>query len=100
MKYINRHLTRTGYLPLGPNVDAFEKNSGMLVGAKYVAALASGTSAIHLALDTPWMLKPGDYVIGSSLHLLGHCQPYSLPVCYTGTGGQRDGYVEYGSGIA
>ena len=36
--------------PLGPNVDAFEEELAMFVGAKHAAAVSSGTAAIHLAL--------------------------------------------------
>lgn len=38
--------------PLGPNVDGFENDlRSYLGGGKYVAALSSGTAAIHLALQ-------------------------------------------------
>jgi dTDP-4-amino-4,6-dideoxygalactose transaminase len=36
--------------PLGPHVDAFEKEVARFVGVPYAAALSSGTAAIHLAL--------------------------------------------------
>lgn len=36
--------------PLGPHVDQFENELSNLIGLKYVAALSSGTAAIHLAL--------------------------------------------------
>ena len=36
--------------PLGPHVDAFEAELCAVTGAKYAAALSSGTAAIHLAL--------------------------------------------------
>ena len=36
--------------PLGPHVDAFERELGERVGVPHVAALSSGTAAIHLAL--------------------------------------------------
>ncbi len=36
--------------PLGPQVDAFEREFAEKVGAKYAAALSSGTAALHLAL--------------------------------------------------
>ena len=65
MKYIDQAFEQNWIVPLGPNVDAFETELGKAVGAKHVAALASGTSAIHLALIL-LDVKPGDYVIGSS----------------------------------
>ncbi len=65
LKYVHLAFEQNWVVPLGPNVDAFEHELGAAVGAKHVAALVSGTSAIHLAmilLD----VRPGDYVIGST----------------------------------
>ena len=36
--------------PLGPQVDAFEREFAAAVGARYAAALSSGTAGLHLAL--------------------------------------------------
>ena len=36
--------------PLGPMVDAFEKEFAQTVGIPHVAALSSGTAGLHLAL--------------------------------------------------
>lgn len=36
--------------PLGPHVDAFEREFGEFVGVRAAAALSSGTAALHLAL--------------------------------------------------
>ena len=36
--------------PLGPHVDAFEKELAAYTGVPHAAALSSGTAAIHLAL--------------------------------------------------
>lgn len=42
---------RTNWIaPLGPNVDAFERELAEHVGVKHAAAVSSGTAAIHLAL--------------------------------------------------
>ena len=65
MKYIQEAFDTNWIAPLGPNVDGFERELCHAVGAKHVAALASGTSAIHLALILLGV-KPGDYVIGTS----------------------------------
>jgi dTDP-4-amino-4,6-dideoxygalactose transaminase len=35
--------------PLGPQVDAFERELGAVVGVEHAAALSSGTAALHLA---------------------------------------------------
>jgi dTDP-4-amino-4,6-dideoxygalactose transaminase len=51
--------------PLGPHVDAFEREICETVGVLYAAALSSGTSALHLAL-LMLGVGPGDEVIVSS----------------------------------
>jgi len=63
MQYIKEALTQTGSRPLGPNVDAFEKELAAWVGAKHAAALSSGTAAIHMALKAAGVEK-GDVVFG------------------------------------
>jgi dTDP-4-amino-4,6-dideoxygalactose transaminase len=50
---------------LGPNVNGFESELANYLNVKYVAALSSGTSAIHLALIILGV-KTGDEVITSS----------------------------------
>ncbi|MGH9464669.1 MAG: DegT/DnrJ/EryC1/StrS family aminotransferase [Thermoanaerobaculia bacterium] len=52
--------------PLGPHVDAFERELGAAVGVPHVAALASGTAALHLALLLAGV-EPGDEVLCSDL---------------------------------
>ena len=52
--------------PLGPNVNAFEHEMGEYIGVDSVAALSSGTAALHLALIILG-IKPGDRVLCSSL---------------------------------
>src|SRR5690242_1157584 len=37
--------------PLGPHVDAFEREFAAIVGAQHAVALSSGTAALHLALQ-------------------------------------------------
>jgi dTDP-4-amino-4,6-dideoxygalactose transaminase len=52
--------------PLGPHVEAFERELAEKVGVDYAVALASGTSALHLALIILG-IKPGDDVATSTL---------------------------------
>ena len=52
--------------PLGPHVDAFERELADVVGVPYAAALSSGTAALHLALLLLGV-GPGDEVITSTL---------------------------------
>lgn len=65
LKYVHQAFDQNWIVPLGPNVDAFEEELGMAAGAQHVAALTSGTSAIHLALILLGV-RPGDYVLGST----------------------------------
>lgn len=48
--YINEAFVTNWIAPLGPNVNAFEKELESLINISHAAALSSGTSAIHLAL--------------------------------------------------
>ena len=50
INYVNQAFDTNWIAPLGPNVDNFEKDLCSFTGAKYAAALSSGTAAIHLAL--------------------------------------------------
>jgi dTDP-4-amino-4,6-dideoxygalactose transaminase len=52
--------------PLGPHVDAFERELAQRVGVRDAAALSSGTAALHLALIALGV-GPGDEVIVSDL---------------------------------
>jgi dTDP-4-amino-4,6-dideoxygalactose transaminase len=72
--YIDEAFKHNWVAPLGPNVDAFEHELGRATGSKYVAALSSGTSAIHLALIL-LDVKPGDNVIGSSFTFSASINP-------------------------
>ncbi len=51
--------------PLGPHVDAFEQELSAETGMPYVAALSSGTAALHLALELLGIGR-GDSVLVSS----------------------------------
>lgn len=65
MKYVQEAFDSNWIAPLGPNVNGFERELCEAVGAKHVAALSSGTAAIHLSLILLGV-RPGDYVIGTS----------------------------------
>ena len=60
--------------PLGPNVDAFEKELAEYVGISHAAALSAGTAAIHLAVKLLG-IGEGDYVFCSSLTFSASCNP-------------------------
>lgn len=61
--------------PLGPNVDNFEEDISLyLKEDSYVAALSSGTAAIHLALIL-LRVQPGDEVICQSMTFSASANP-------------------------
>ena len=62
MAYINEAFDTNWIAPLGPNVNNFEADLVRYTGCGYVAALSSGTAAIHLALILLGV-GPGDEVI-------------------------------------
>jgi dTDP-4-amino-4,6-dideoxygalactose transaminase len=64
-KYIKEAFDQNWVAPLGPNVDGFEKEIGQYLTVSNVAALSSGTSAIHLALII-LNIQSGDEVLVSS----------------------------------
>ncbi|WP_324650012.1 DegT/DnrJ/EryC1/StrS family aminotransferase [Georgenia sp. H159] len=58
---------RSGWVaPLGPEVDAFEREVAEYTGRSHAVALSSGTAALHLAL-LAWGVGPGDIVITASM---------------------------------
>ncbi|WP_307362428.1 DegT/DnrJ/EryC1/StrS family aminotransferase [Microbacterium murale] len=58
---------RSGWIaPLGPDVDAFERELAARVGVAHGVALSSGTAALHLGLLTLGV-KPGDVVVTSTM---------------------------------
>lgn len=60
--------------PLGPNVNAFEKELAEYVGIPYASALSSGTAAIHLALKILGVGQ-GDIVFSTDLTFAATCNP-------------------------
>ena len=60
--------------PLGPHVDAFEREFADAVGAPYAVAVSSGTSALHLALILAGV-GPGDEVFASTLTFVASVNP-------------------------
>ena len=60
--------------PLGPNVNALEKELAEYAGIGYASALSAGTAAIHLALKILG-IGEGDVVFVSSLTFSATCNP-------------------------
>ncbi|KKI91440.1 pyridoxal phosphate-dependent aminotransferase [Bacillus sp. SA1-12] len=74
MKYIREAFDTNWIAPLGPNVDAFEKELAKYVGVSDAVAVSSGTAAIHLALSL-LDIKKGDRVFCSTLTFVASANP-------------------------
>lgn len=75
MKYIQEAFDTNWVVPLGPNVNAFEKDLEAFVGqGKHVVALSAGTAAIHLSL-VALGVKAGDEVICQSFTFSASANP-------------------------
>lgn len=76
ISYINQAFTQNWIAPLGPNVTGFEQDlqQYLNVNDKNVGALASGTSALHLALILAGV-KNDDEVICQSLTFSASANP-------------------------
>ncbi|MCI2255205.1 aminotransferase class I/II-fold pyridoxal phosphate-dependent enzyme [Domibacillus sp. PGB-M46] len=72
--YIDEAFKTNWIAPLGPNLDAFEKETRAVTGAKEAVAVSSGTAAIHLALSLLNVTK-GDTVFCSSLTFIASANP-------------------------
>jgi dTDP-4-amino-4,6-dideoxygalactose transaminase len=72
--YVKQAFDTNWIAPLGPHVDGFEKDLSAFTGSKHVAALSSGTSAIHLALIM-LNVKAGDEVICQSFTFSASANP-------------------------
>ena len=60
--------------PLGPHVDAFEREVAAVAGVEHALALSSGTAALHLALVVLGV-GPGDEVVCSSFTFAASANP-------------------------
>jgi dTDP-4-amino-4,6-dideoxygalactose transaminase len=72
--YVNEAFATNWVAPVGPHIDAFEKEFAQVVGAKYAVALSSGTAALHLALRLAGVTS-GDEVLCSSLTFIASAAP-------------------------
>ncbi len=79
MKYVQEAFDSNWIAPLGPHVDAFEQELAAYTGNPHVAALSSGTAALHLSLILLGVSQ-GDFVL---------CQTFTFsasanPIMYQG----------------
>lgn len=73
-KFIQEAFDTNWVAPLGPNVNAFEKEMAAYTGAAHASALSAGTAAIHLALRILGVGE-GDVVFAPSLTFSATCNP-------------------------
>lgn len=75
ISFVKEAFTSNWIAPLGPNVDGFEQDlAGFLGQNVQVAALSSGTAALHLALIILG-IRPGDEVICQSMTFSASANP-------------------------
>lgn len=75
LKYVHEAFDSNWVAPLGPNVDAFERAIERELGTGvHVAALSSGTAAIHLGLQL-MDVGPGDEVLCQSFTFSASANP-------------------------
>lgn len=66
LDYVQQAFDNNWIAPLGPQVDAFEREFAAKVGARHALALSSGTAGLHLALRLVGVER-GDEVLVSTL---------------------------------
>lgn len=75
LQFIQNAFDTNWVVPLGPNVDAFERELEKFIGQnRYVVALSAGTAAIHLGLVL-LNVQAGDEVICQSFTFAASANP-------------------------
>ena len=74
MRFVKEAFESNYIAPLGPQVDAFEREFAEYVGIKHCVAVSSGTAAMHLALRILGVGQ-GDEVFASTLTFIGSVTP-------------------------
>tara|TARA_Y100001958_G_C21237799_1_gene564651 strand:- start:1805 stop:2947 length:1143 start_codon:yes stop_codon:yes gene_type:complete len=74
IKFVNDAFETNWIAPVGPHIDLFEKELSNIHHNRYVAALQSGTSAIHLALNLLGV-NNDDIVLCQSFTFVGSVNP-------------------------
>lgn len=73
-KYVKEAFDTNWIAPVGPHVDAFEKEIAEYTGAQNAVALSGGTAALHLAVKL-LDIKEGDIVFCTALTFAASCNP-------------------------
>jgi pyridoxal phosphate-dependent aminotransferase EpsN len=79
IEFVKAAFSSNWIAPIGPHVDAFEKEFCSITGAKHAAAVSSGTAALHLAMILSGVGR-GDEVACSSFTFAGS----AFPILYQG----------------
>lgn len=74
LRFIQKAFESNYIAPLGPQVDAFEREFAEYAGISYTLAVSSGTAAMHLAMRL-LDIGPGDNVVASDLTFIGSVSP-------------------------
>jgi dTDP-4-amino-4,6-dideoxygalactose transaminase len=74
LEFVKEAFLTNWIAPVGPHVDAFEKEFCEFIGGKYGAAVSSGTAALHLALRLLGV-EAGDEVFCSTLTFIASANP-------------------------
>src|SRR6185295_825748 len=74
LRFVQEAFASNWVAPIGPHVDAFEKEFSRHLGVRHAAALSSGTAALHLAMKLVGV-RPGDEVLCSSLTFVASANP-------------------------
>ncbi len=74
LRFVHEAFDTNWVAPVGPHVDAFEREFAAHVGAEHAVALSSGTAALHLALRLAGV-GTGDEVLVSTLTFCASVNP-------------------------
>lgn len=74
LEFVKEAFDTNWIAPVGPHVDAFEREFCQVVGVRHAAAVSSGTAALHLALRLIGV-ESGDEVFCSTLTFIATASP-------------------------
>lgn len=74
LEFVKEAFLTNWIAPVGPHVDAFEREFCEVIGGKYGAAVSSGTAALHIALRLLGV-EAGDEVFCSTLTFIASANP-------------------------
>ncbi len=75
--YVQEAFDTNWIAPIGPNIDAFEREFATKVGSRHAVAVSSGTAALHLALRGVGV-GPGDEVLCASMTFVASATPITF----------------------